>query len=137
MSENTLTHYIDSELPDNTTINNIDFFDNHIIVENSEGEEVKYEYTDKLYVRIFAKLELETMRDFINLSHHKKVYVITSFDCEADATFNTFPEEPFYKEIQDDKVDIDDFENLCNTCWGLLEGKEKEITFKQLQKIIN
>lgn len=131
--------YIDSFLPDCTSINNIDFNDDSIVVENSDGNNKVYSYSDKLNVRIFKKIEIDNLQELIYFSKIKKVYVIENGDFEKEAIFNIFPEKPLCERINDNDFDIEieNIEKFCNSCWGFLVGKEKEITFSKLKTILS
>ena len=128
--------YIDAILSDGTSINNIDFFKDYVGVENSEGDILNFTYDEILDIRFFYRIEIESINDFLTYSKNKKVYVITSFDCEPDAIFNNFSDYSFSEYLKENDIETDRFEDVCNSAWGLLKGKEKEVTFKQLKKII-
>ena len=131
-------NYIDSLLNNGKSIVNVEFLKEKVIVENSEAETEEYKYTDTLEVRVFKKIRVETLNDLLFCAKNKKVYVIHEIDSEKDAIFNSFPENSFQEMLKKEEIEIEveEIEKFCNGCWGFLVGKEKEITFSKLRKII-
>lgn len=128
--------YIEAELPDGTTINNIDVDGENVIIENSEGESLNFSINDIISVRLFHRVEIENVAELFLLYRNKKAY-INAFDSEPSATFNAFPDATFKEIIDDESITIDDLSNIRNYAIGIIKGKEKDITFKEIIKITN
>ena len=128
--------YIEAELPDGTTINNIDVDGENVIIENSEGESLNFSINDIISVRLFHRVDIENVAELFLLYRNKKAY-INVFDSEPSATFNAFPDATFKESIDDESITIDDLSNIRNYAIGIIKGKEKDITFKEIIKITN
>ena len=111
--------YIDTILDNDNSINNIDFLDKDVIVEDSEGNIVTYKYSDKLSVRVFQKVKIETLNEIVSAAKNKKIYSGERFSFEADATFNLFSDEPFCDELKNEDLPIFDNSIFIKYNWGL------------------
>ena len=127
--------YIHSVLEDGTAISHIEFLMDNVIVENNKGEELNFNYSDKLQVRIFKKIEIVSLNDFIIFSKNPNVYITTNEDCNLDSAFNTFSDESFVELLKEEDFHIDELEGIINSCWGILKSTEKQITFSELSYI--
>lgn len=115
-------------------IYNADFLEDHVVIETDESNFLQLGYDEKITVQFFTPLEFDTILDFANALKNKKVFMIEG-DKELDATFKIFPEYSVSSESEN--FHVDDFGKYIKSCFGLLIGKEKEITLAQLKYKLN
>lgn len=125
--------YIEATLDNGEKIWNAEEVEGKMIVETSEGEELTFELSDSVTIQLYEKAELNNINDLINLAKNKKAYA--SPDSE-DGTFQEFPEENFQGLINEDFFTLEQVEILMETPIGILKGKEKTTTFKEIAKIL-
>lgn len=88
------------------------------------------EKDDNVMVRVFEKLELDSINDLISFGTKSNIFL--SIDCEEHAIFNIFPEEDFKTELKLDDIDLSDIYPHEDFVFSKAKGKEKEITAKAL-----
>lgn len=127
--------YIEAYLEDGSLIHNLELKNDIAIIENSNGDELTLPLTTVVTTRLFNRVKPETLQDLIALSKQKKIYLAVC-DAEPDAIFNEFPEENFMSILKEESFNLDDIENLQYATWGLLKGNEKEVSLKEIAKIL-
>lgn len=129
--------YIDSVLEDGTSINNIEFLEESVSVEDSDGNMKTFAYSEKVTVRVFERVYVESLLDILNVFSKKNIYMSRGADCEPSAIFNTFPDIPFKESLKEEDIPLDEIEDVLGVAFGQLKGSEKDITFKQVKKYID
>ncbi|MBM25817.1 MAG: hypothetical protein CL760_09070 [Chloroflexi bacterium] len=127
--------YIESTLEDGTYINNIEFKENKVVIETSEGEELEFLLDEEIEVRVFDVVEIKTVEDFINAAKDNRVYC--NQDLEKEALMQVFPDINLKGLIVDDSLELEELANISNYAFGKLKGKRKDITFAEMKKIID
>tara|TARA_Y100001960_G_C14770745_1_gene879836 strand:- start:1995 stop:2432 length:438 start_codon:yes stop_codon:yes gene_type:complete len=127
--------YIESTLEDGTYINNIEFKENKVVIETSEGEELEFLLDEKIEVRVFDVVEIKTVEDFINAAKDNRVYC--NQDLEKEALMQVFPDVNLKSLIADDSLELEELANISNYAFGKLKGNTKDITFAEMKKIID
>lgn len=126
--------YIEAILDIGNNIINISFEGDNVIVEDSEGEEHILSLNDKVTCRVFESLEPRSLLDIIKYYKNKKIFFNT--DSEKDAIFNSFPDMNFKEYLDSEDIDLEDLSSIFSAAFGLLKGKEKELSFKEIKNII-